>query len=124
MLSISSCNKEKIDPVNSSIDLLIGCWQMVEKDGYDYPAPNTSAIFTFEDSGDTQLCFTDNDNPLNTGCDSFKWRWEYNTNSAFIIIFDSDEAKFDVILLDETNLNYSITFSDGFSSNYKYLRVE
>lgn len=125
MLSISSCNKEdKIDPAKSSIDLLIGDWQMIEKDGYDYPAPGTSLIFTFEESGDAQWCYTDNDNPLNTGCDSYKWRWEDNTESAIIITFGSDEAKFDVDLLDEANLNYTITFSDGFSMSYKYLRVE
>lgn len=125
IIGISSCNKEdKIDPAKSQTDLLIGDWQMVEKDGHDYPAPNTSAIFTFEDSGDAQLCFTDNDDPINSGCDSYKWRWQDNTNSAITITFGSDEVKFDVILLDETNLNYSITFSDGFSSSYKYLRIE
>ena len=112
MLSIStSCTKEKtIDPTKSQTDLLIGDWQMIEKDGSSYPAPNTTFILTFESSGSAQSCYTGDSNSLNNGCDEYSWQWEDNNQSSIIMKIDADEAKFDLTLLDETTLAYTINY--------------
>ena len=122
VIALSGCEKEKVDPGKYTTELLVGDWQMIEKDGASYPAPNTSFILTFESSGDAKTCYQGDDNPLNNGCDSANWRWEDNTQSNIIVSFGADEVKFDLVLLDETKLEYTITYEPN-TTSYKYIRV-
>lgn len=122
VIALSGCEKEKVDPVKHTTALLVGDWQMVEKDGASYPAPNSSFILTFEESGDAKTCYDGDDNPLNNGCDAYKWRWEDSTQSNFILSHGTDESKFDIVLLNESTLECSITYEPN-TTSYKYTRV-
>jgi hypothetical protein len=121
--ALSGCEKENIDPAKFKTDLLIGDWQMIEKDGASYPAPNTTFILTYESSGSAQSCSTGDSNPLNNGCDDYSWQWEDNNQSSIIMKIDTDEAKFDLTLLDETTLAYTINYEPN-TTSYKFTRVQ
>lgn len=121
---MASCKKTKaIEHPSAPTHLLLGDWQMIEKDGYDYPAPGTSFILTFRVSGEAQSCYKDDENPLNNECDIFTWKWKENSNTSIIIMYETDEVLFDITKLNDTRLEYDIT-DDLITTSYKYLKVQ
>ena len=96
-----------------------GNWQITELNGYDYTTSDYSIVLKFKSSGDLDFCYED---ATYSYCDTQAWRWQDANQSAIILTEDDDEEVFDIVILDETKLEGTVT--DGTTSfEVKFVKV-
>jgi hypothetical protein len=128
LMFLNGCKEEEVEPTPKfSTDLLIGEWTLTEADGEDYTNDESSLHIKFETSGVVGACREYVAYPDYNYCgDVGKWKWE-NANQEAIILTDEndvDEAKWDIIILDETRLEGNVTDADEtYTTSFKFIKV-
>ena len=125
LMILDGCEKDEL-AAPTRTDLLVGDWELMEWDGYDYYEPDFRYLFKFKSSGDFEYCVEYEDNSTYSPfkhCYSSHWQWVDNTETTLHIDHLEEwgsQFRLDIVVLDESKLegfgttDYDTNFSVKF----------